>query len=157
MKSIRLIFFLLVIGVASLIIVLSLQPSLDRKQTIPVQPSFFVGAFGKGKLYRDVTRKELYNYNRDAFSEEKATIFTDHETSAEFLFSGHRLIVMGNSGIEINPKLNQCVLIEGTLLWKKVLDKKSDILIGSSDMSLRLSDSGILNSVNLQTTISNYF
>lgn len=156
MKSIRFIFMILVVAVAVLVVFLSIQSPPGHTPTDKNHPSFFMGAFGKGKLFRDVERKEPCQYSRDSFTDEKATLFTDHDTSLEILFSGHRLIILENSGVEINPKLNQCILIEGRAVWKKVLDKKSDILIGSPDMSFRLSDSGTLETLKGKTTISNY-
>ncbi len=157
MKSIRLIFFFLILIVSFIIAFLSTQSPPDLMQSVPIQPSYFIAAFGKGKIYRDAARETPHLNQTTSFTEERTSVFTDQDTSAAFLFSGHRLLLMENSGIEINPKLNRCIAVEGTLLWQRVLKKESEILIGSPDLSLQLSDSGMLYTKNQSTTITNYF
>jgi len=156
MKSIRLIFFFLVLAISSIIVLLSTQSPPDQKKTEANRPSYFIGAFGKGRLFKDATRQNPYITQKESFTDEKALIYTEHDSSAAFLFSGHRLLILGNSGIEINPKLNKFIAIEGTLVWHRVLRKDSEILIGSPNISFNLSDSGILFTQGENTTITNF-
>lgn len=157
MKSIRFIFFILVLVISLIVVIFSIQSPPNPETTANKPTKYFIGAYGKGKIYKDAARKEPYLIQNTSFTDEKASIFTDKDTSAAFLFSGHHLLLLENSGIEINPKLNRCIAVEGTLKWQRVLKNDSEILIGSPDMALQLSDSGMLFTQDRQTTIYNYY
>lgn len=157
MKSIRMIFFFLVLAISLIIVLLSNQSPPETGPSPSLKPSFFIASYGKGKLYKDAAREISYHNLEAAFSQDKAIVFTGRDSSAAFHFSGHRLLLLENSGIEINLKINRFMLIEGSMVWKRLLKKNTEILIGSADLAFTLSDSGLLATRENETYISNYF
>lgn len=139
MKSFRFLFFICMMILATLLTFFFLD-SIPKAVPHPIgTPKPLLSLYGKKMAFQD--KERTLKISPLKLNDIK-TLFTNKETSATIIWGGHSFLLQPNSGLEFNSSINSLNLVEGTILWRRILKKPTKISLSSSDQILTLSDAG---------------